>query len=43
VRDRFVGKKFSHRKSREPQEMPRGARAIVVANNFDSHVFVGQD
>ena len=37
VHDRVRGKKFSHRKSREPQKMPRGPRAIVVANNFDSH------
>ena len=39
VRDRVAGKKFRDRKSRETQEMPRGARAIVVANDFDSHGF----
>jgi len=36
--DRVSRKIFSHRETREPQQMPRSARAIVVTNNFDSHV-----
>ena len=35
-------KKFSDRKPGQPQKMPRSARAIVVANNFDSHGFSGE-
>jgi hypothetical protein len=30
-------KKFRDRKSGEPQQMPGGARAIIFANNFNSH------
>ena len=41
ARDRVSRKKFSHRETRKPQQMPRSARAIVVANNFDSHGFSG--
>jgi hypothetical protein len=37
--NRVSRKKFSDREPGQPQKMPRGARAIVVANNFDSHGF----
>ncbi len=30
---------FRYRESREPQQLPRSPRAIVVANNLDSHIF----
>jgi hypothetical protein len=40
LRDGFNGKKFRHRKSRQSQQVPRSARAIVVANNLDSHLFL---
>ena len=40
--NRVRGKKFRHRKPREPQQMPRRARAIVFANDFDSHVLSGR-
>jgi hypothetical protein len=36
---RVSGKKFRYRETREPQQMPSGARAIVIANDFDSHGF----
>jgi hypothetical protein len=37
------GKKFRDRKAREPQQMPRRARTIVFANDFDSHEEVTRD
>jgi hypothetical protein len=43
LRDRISGQEFRDRKSREPHQVPRGARAIVVANNFDSHVVECRD
>jgi hypothetical protein len=36
------GQKFRYRKAREPQQVPRRARAIVFANYFDSHVLSGR-
>jgi len=39
-RDHFGRQKFRHRKTRKPQQVPRRSRAIVVANNFDSHIFL---
>ena len=36
-RDRIAGKKFRHRETRKAHQVPRGARAVVVANDFDSH------
>ena len=38
---RVGGKKFRHRKSRKPQQVPSRARAIIFANDFDSHVLSG--
>jgi hypothetical protein len=35
--DRVSGKKLGYRETRDPQQMPSGARAIIVANDFDSH------
>ncbi len=35
--DRVGRKKFRNREARKPQQMPRSPRAIVFANNFDSH------
>jgi hypothetical protein len=29
--------KFGDREARQPQKMPRSPRAIILANNFDSH------
>jgi len=40
--NRVSGKKFGDRKAREPQQMPRRSRAIIFANDFDSHVFSGR-
>ncbi len=34
---RIHRQKFRNRKSREPQQVPRGPRTIVIANDFDSH------
>ena len=34
---RVGGKKISDRKARQAQQVPRGARAVVLANNLDSH------
>src|SRR5712691_719950 len=42
ARDRVRGKIFSYRKSREPQQVPSGPRAIIVANDFDSHILSGR-
>ena len=42
ARDRFRGKKFSDREAREPQQMPRGPRAIIFANDLDSHILSGR-
>ena len=30
-------KKLRYREARKPQQMPRGPRAIIFANDFDSH------
>ena len=38
-RDRVGRKKFRYRETRETHQVPSGARAIVVANDFDSHRF----
>jgi len=43
LRDRIGGKKFRDRETREPHQVPSGASAIVVANDFDSHVFECRD
>ena len=43
LRDRVGRKKFRYRKAREPHQVPRGARAVVVANDFDSHVVGDRD
>jgi hypothetical protein len=32
-----AGKKFRDRKTREPHQVSSGARAVVVADDFDSH------
>ncbi len=40
---RVGGKKFGYCKAREPQQMPRCARTIVFANDFDSHEEVTRD
>jgi hypothetical protein len=40
--DRVGRKKFGDREAGEPQQVPSGTRAIVVANDFDSHVLVGR-
>ena len=40
--DRVCGKKFGYGEPSEPQQMPGSARTIVVANDFDSHVFSGR-
>ncbi len=37
ARNSLRRQKFRNRKSAEPQQMPRSPRAIVIANNFDSH------
>ena len=37
LRDPLGRKKFCNCKTREPQQVSSGARAIVVANDFDSH------
>ena len=38
--NRVGGKEFRHRKTRDPQQMPSSPRAIVIANDFDSHGFL---
>jgi len=40
--DRVGRKKFRYRETRKPHQVASGARAIVVANDFDSHVLSGQ-
>ena len=40
--DSIGRKKFSYREAGEPQQVPSGARAIVIANDFDSHVLSGR-
>jgi hypothetical protein len=39
VQDGIRGQKFSHRKARLPQQVPRRASAVVIANDLDSHDF----
>ena len=38
LRNRLGGKELRHRKSRHTQQMPRRARAVVVADDLDSHI-----
>jgi hypothetical protein len=35
---RIARQRFRYRKPRQPQQMPRRPRAIILAINFDSHV-----
>jgi hypothetical protein len=40
IRNRFDRQKIGNRKPSHPQQMSRSSSAIVIANNFDSHVFL---
>jgi hypothetical protein len=42
VSNRLNRQKLGNRKTRHPQQMPGRASAIVIANDFDSHGFLGK-